>query len=70
MLLQIIEPVILENGHSQCPLCSKIMKEKWKITLHIQIHLHTGEKPYACTECNYASRKRENLKKHFNRQHC
>ena len=67
-MLQIIEPIILANGESQCPICQKIMKTKGMITRHILIH--TGEKSYKCSECNYASNQSHNLKKHFNNKHC
>ena len=66
--LQIIEPIVLENGHSQCPWCSKIMKEKSNIARHMLIH--TGVKSYNCNECDYSSNQSSNLKKHFNRHHC
>ena len=68
-LLQIIEPILLENGQYQCPLCdNKIMKTKAKIARHILIH--TGEKPYACSACSYATHEGANLKRHFNNMHC
>ena len=68
ILLQIIEPIILANGESQCPICQKIMKTKGMITRHILIH--TGEKSYKCSEFNYASNQSHNLKKHINNKHC
>ena len=68
ILLQIIEPTILENGKAQCPFCSKIMKTKAMILSHIPIH--TGEKPFSCSECNYASNQKGHLKRHFNNKHC
>ena len=68
ILLQIIEPTILQNGKAQCPFCSKIMKTKAMILCHIPIH--TGEKPFSCSECNYASNQKGHLKRHFNNKHC
>ena len=68
ILLQIIEPILLLSGLSQCPLCRKIMKERWMIKRHLL--LHTGEKPYSCSLCPYASNQKDALKRHFNRKHC
>ena len=68
IFLQIIEPTILENGHAQCPICSRIMKTKALILRHIPIH--TGEQSFNCSECNYASNQKANLKRHFNNKHC
>ena len=66
--MQIIEPIILANGEAQCPICQKVMKTKRMIARHIPIH--TGEKAFQCSECNYASNQRHNLKLHFNNKHC
>ena len=68
ILLQIYEPIILENGQSQCPLCSKILGDKFKVARHILIH--TGEKSFYCSQCNYASNQKAHLKRHFNSKHC
>jgi len=64
----IIEPIILENGQAQCPLCNKILGDKFKVARHILIH--TGEKSFFCSECNYASNQKAHLKRHFNSKHC
>merc|ERR1712001_320749 len=64
----IIEPIILENGQALCPICSRIMKTKALILRHIPIH--TGEKSYLCSQCNYASNQKAHLKRHFNNKHC
>jgi hypothetical protein len=68
LLLQIIEPIILENGDSQCPLCQKIMRTKNYFESHIRTH--TGEKPFACSACDYAASDRSNLRRHINSKHC
>ena len=61
-----IEPITLERGQQQCPLCPKIMK-KTLISRHILIH--TGKRPFACSECTYKCSRRDNLKKHFEKLH-
>jgi thiol:disulfide interchange protein DsbC len=53
---------------TSCPYCQKLMNDKCKIVRHIRIH--TGEKPYKCSQCNYASNQKESLKGHFTRMHC
>merc|ERR1712156_683850 len=63
----IIEPIILENGDSQCPLCQKIMRTKNYFESHIRTH--TGEKPFACSACDYAASDRSNLRRHINSKH-
>jgi len=62
------EPIRVGPSLYSCPYCQKLMNDKCKIVRHIRIH--TGEKPYQCSQCNYASNQKEALKGHFNRMHC
>ena len=67
-MLQIIEPITLASGQVKCPLCTRIMKTKQMIARHILVH--TGEKPYACSQCNYSCNQKPSLERHFRSKHC
>ena len=54
-------------GPYVCPYCSKNFKTKQRVERHILIH--TGEKPYACTECEYKTNRQDHLKEHFILKH-
>ena len=60
--MQIILPIILEDGQSQCPICQKVMKQPSWMSRHILTH--TGEKPFACKHCDYKSRAASTLRTH------
>ncbi|CAG7822502.1 unnamed protein product [Allacma fusca] len=47
----------------KCPYCARCMKSKQHIEDHIRIH--TGEKPYQCHKCCYASNQGINLRMHL-----
>ncbi|KAB7506727.1 Zinc finger and SCAN domain-containing protein 5B [Armadillidium nasatum] len=50
-----------------CEYCSKVFKRKETLSVHRRIH--TGEKPFICCECDYASETKGNLKAHITRRH-
>ena len=52
-----------KNKHG-CPFCNHRMKDKNDMIRHIRIH--TGDKPYKCTnvDCSYRSAQNSDLKKH------
>ncbi|XP_045604424.1 uncharacterized protein [Procambarus clarkii] len=51
----------------QCDFCSKSFKRKETLNVHLRIH--TGEKPFPCNRCEYASETKGNLKAHMWRKH-
>ncbi|XP_066961241.1 uncharacterized protein [Macrobrachium rosenbergii] len=51
----------------QCEFCSKNFKRKETLNVHRRIH--TGEKPFPCSRCDYASETKGNLKAHMWRKH-
>lgn len=51
----------------QCDFCSKSFKRKETLNVHVRIH--TGEKPFPCPRCDYASETKGNLKAHMWRKH-
>ena len=62
------EPIVLGPHNFACPFCSKIMKVKRDMQRHIRTH--TGEKPFACTMCNYKCAVKCSLVSHIARNHC
>lgn len=51
----------------QCDFCNKSFKRKETLNVHRRIH--TGEKPFPCARCDYASETKGNLKAHMWRKH-
>ena len=50
-----------------CSTCSKQFKTKKDLRRHIRIH--TGQKPFSCNYCDYASTQSGNLNTHIVRYH-
>ena len=61
------EPIKIGRGEFACPFCSRVMKS----TSHMRVHIraHTGEKPFACELCQFASAQKSDLKKHMRKMH-
>ncbi|XP_057324333.1 zinc finger protein 260-like [Microplitis mediator] len=55
-----------ERPHT-CEFCSKAFYSIYSLKQHVMIH--TGQKPFACSECNMKFTQKGNLAKHFSRKH-
>ena len=61
------DPIMIGPAEFLCPYCSKIMKTRKEMARHIMIH--TGEKPFSCTFCNFRTNRKSTLKEHVKRRH-
>ena len=61
------DPIMIGPAEFACPYCSKIMKKRKDMTRHIMIH--TGEKPFSCTFCNFRANQKSTVNEHVKRRH-
>lgn len=54
-------------GGLGCPYCGKVLPYLSDYQRHIR--KHTGERPFACSHCSYATTRRSLLKTHVRKQH-
>ena len=56
-----------EEAKLACNHCGKTFRQRGALKFHIMTH--TGEKPYACSDCTYRCIQPFELRKHFLKQH-
>ena len=59
--------MIMTDRRWACPMCPKFFRKPSELRRHEMIH--TGEKPFQCTMCDYASNRKANLQSHIQRTH-
>ena len=68
LLQEAFGPIKLDRGLGYaCPYCQKTMPHAAAMKQHI--YTHTGEKPYKCTFCSYATNQPGTLNRHVNKLH-
>ena len=68
LLQEAFGPIKLDRGLGYaCPYCQKTMPHAAAMKQHI--YTHTGEKPYKCNFCSYATNQPGTLNRHVNKLH-
>ena len=62
-----LEPIKIGIGKYSCPVCPKFFGQSYHARRHILTH--TGEKPFSCSYCEFATNQNCVLKKHCERYH-
>ena len=52
----------ITQSSCSCPICQKILSNKRSLTKHMRIH--SGERPFKCTECDKTFIDKTGLKRH------
>ena len=60
-------PIKLGPEEFVCPICGKVMTTYGNMVIHIRVH--TGEKPFKCSICNYSTGDKSNYQRHMIQKH-
>ena len=56
------KPKFTAGGEHQCNLCDYSTFDKYYLQSHVRCH--SGERPFACDQCEYRARQKSQIKKH------